>query len=1098
MTPERWEQVKTLFEAALEQAPHERAAFLEAACGGDTDLRDEVESLLASDEQGKDFIETPVYEIPADLLVKGPADTLAGRRIGPYQVLGQIGQGGMGEVYLAERADDRFRKQVAIKVVKRGMDTEAILRRFRNEQQILASLDHANIAKLLDAGTTEDGLSYFIMDYVEGLTIDVYCDTHKLPTRERLALFRTVCSAVGYAHEHYVIHRDLKPSNILITAEGVVKLLDFGIAKALNPDMAAEAVGATTTSLRPMTPEYASPEQVRGGPVTPSSDVYSLGVLLYELLTGHRPYHVKRGTPQEIERVICEKEPEKPSTMISRVEEVSSTDGQRWITLTPKSVSETRDGQPDKLRRRLVGDLDNIVLMALRKEPGRRYASAEQFAADLERYLQGRPVLARPDTAGYRAGKFVRRNKAGVAAAALLVLALLGGMVASQWQARRAERQELISRQLLYAAHMNLAFKAWENADVVQVIEQLRAHRPQPGHPDLRTFAWYYLWKLCHREVLSLPHDENVSALAFSPDGKMLAVAIGDRTVKVWDVIRRQELATLGGHTNSIFCVAFSPDGTLLATGGMDETVKLWDVAAWRERASLRGNLGWARSVGFSPDGRFLAVGSSHGPIVLWDVKTRQAVGILKGHRTGHLVFSLAFSPSGEVLASGSMDNTVRLWNTTTRQERAVLKGHNHWVRSLAFSPDGKILATGSEDATVRLWDLATRQAPIIIRAHKLKVTAVAFSPDGKLLATASTDNIVKLWDTTTWQERATIKGHTGISSIAFSPDSQRLATGGGDQTVKLWDVASPQPLATTYRFKEGIASIAYSTDGKTILIGTHSGMGKLWEATTRREIGTFQIPQKGLATLTDWALLPDGKTVATGDQDGMIKFWDIHTGREIQTLKGHTKVIFTLALSRDGKILVSTSGDLTAKAWDIETRREIMTFKGHAGQVVAAALSPDNKLVATSSDDKVAKLWDIASGREKLTFQGHRSNVTNVAFSPDGKMLATGSWDRTVKIWDVSTGRELATLRGQLDRGACLAFSPDGKTLATGGQDAMVRLWDVRTWQEMAILQGHTFWVGIMAFSPDGRTLVTVGFDETVKFWDAASDREVSAQLKE
>jgi serine/threonine protein kinase/Flp pilus assembly protein TadD len=427
MTAEQWEKIKELFEAALERDGSQRAAFLDGACASDPSLRAEIEALIASHEQAGSFMAEPALEPGTKLFADDGAESLVGRRIGPYKILREIGQGGMGTVYLAARADDEYQKQVAIKIVKRGMDTEAIIRRFRNERQILANLDHPNIAKLLDGGTTEDGLPYFVMDYIEGLPIHMYCDTHKRSTVERLKLFQTTCSAVHYAHHHDVVHRDIKPSNILVTAEGVAKLLDFGIAKLLNPDPSSQTK-ETTSSLRPMTPDYASPEQVRGEPITPASDVYSLGVLLYELLTGHRPYYVKNRTPQEIERTICEEEPKKPSTAISRIEEVAAADGTNRITLTPESVSEARGDQPEKLRRHLAGDLDNMVLMALRKEPERRYASVEQLSEDIRRHLEGLPVIARKDTLWYRSAKFIKRNKTSVrsAAVASMVLLLVG------------------------------------------------------------------------------------------------------------------------------------------------------------------------------------------------------------------------------------------------------------------------------------------------------------------------------------------------------------------------------------------------------------------------------------------------------------------------------------------------------------------------------------------------------------------------------------------------------------------------------------------------------------------------------------------------
>jgi len=431
MTPERWDQIKELFQSALEREVSQRAAYLDETCAGDPSLRKQLEALLASHDQAPNFLEAPPLEVVAQSSPTDGTESIVGRRIGPYQVQREIGHGGMGAVYLAVRADQEYQKQVAIKILKRGMDTEAIIRRFRNERQILAALDHPNIAKLLDGGTTEDGLPYFVMDHVQGLPINIYCDTHKLSIAERLKLFRTVCSAVHYAHEHHVVHRDLKPGNILVTAQGVPKLLDFGIAKVLNPEPPFETVESTATGLRPMTPNYASPEQVRGGTITPSSDVYSLGVLLYELLTGHHPYRIKNLTPQEIERIICEEEPEKPSAAISGIEEAPGAGGTTRITLTPESVSATRDGQPEKLRRHLAGDVDNILLTALRKEPERRYASVEQFSDDIRRHLEGQPVIARKDASWYRSAKFIRRNKTGVLSAALasMVLLLVGAMV---------------------------------------------------------------------------------------------------------------------------------------------------------------------------------------------------------------------------------------------------------------------------------------------------------------------------------------------------------------------------------------------------------------------------------------------------------------------------------------------------------------------------------------------------------------------------------------------------------------------------------------------------------------------------------------------
>ena len=440
MSPDRYQQVKQIFYDVIDVEPSARAAYLAEACAGDEALQREVESLLASHDDAGEFIEAPA----AAALTQSDEEEFAsavGQRIGPYQVLREIGHGGMGTVYLATRADDQFKKRVAIKLVRRGMDSDFIVKRFRHERQILASLDHPNIARLFDGGTTADGLPYFVMEYIEGLPIDEYCDRQQLATGARLELFRTVCAAVQYAHQNLVVHRDLKPGNILITADGTPKLLDFGIAKLLNPELTGDTIDVTMTGMRLMTPGYASPEQARGETITTASDVYSLGVVLYELLTGHRPYHVSARPPLEVMRVICEEQPSKPSTAVSKDEVITNSDGSARTTITPAMVSRTREGQPDKLRKRLSGDLDNIVLMAMRKESNRRYVSVSQLSEDIRRHLEGLPVVAREDTFGYRAGKFVLRHKAGVAATSLIAIALMGGMITTLWQARKAERR---------------------------------------------------------------------------------------------------------------------------------------------------------------------------------------------------------------------------------------------------------------------------------------------------------------------------------------------------------------------------------------------------------------------------------------------------------------------------------------------------------------------------------------------------------------------------------------------------------------------------------------------------------------------------------
>jgi non-specific serine/threonine protein kinase/serine/threonine-protein kinase len=446
MTPERWQRIKEIFDRAVECEGAERARLLDELCGGDAELRAEVELLLAADAADSTFIETPAVAGAAEMFGAVQPEPSPGQRIGSYRLIHEIDRGGMGIVYLAVRDDGQYRQRVALKLIARHADSAEVVRRFRQERQILASLNHPNIARLLDGGMTEDGRPYFVMEYIEGAPITEYCDARRLSTAARLRLFADVCAAVEHAHSYLVVHRDLKPSNILVTKEGVVKLLDFGIAKLLNPELTGLSLDLTDEHDRLMTPEYASPEQVQGRPITRASDVYSLGVILYELLTGHRPYRIKSRLLQEIVRVICEEEPERPSTAVSRTEELRTRDG--VVTLTPEQVSRTRDARPETLRRRLRGDLDNIVLMALRKEPQRRYSSAAELAEDLRRSLEGLPVRARPATFTYRSAKFVRRHKVSLAAAAAVLLSLIAGLVATTRQARIAERRFGEVRQL--------------------------------------------------------------------------------------------------------------------------------------------------------------------------------------------------------------------------------------------------------------------------------------------------------------------------------------------------------------------------------------------------------------------------------------------------------------------------------------------------------------------------------------------------------------------------------------------------------------------------------------------------------------------------
>ena len=545
MTPERWAQIRQIFEGAIERAPKDRAAYLRVVCARDDEMRQEVESLLASHDDASDFLAKPAADLGHTLHYSGDesGEYPAGFRAGPYLLEKRIGRGGMGSVWLATRAEG---PKVAVKLVKRGMDTSEILRRFRMERQVLASLDHPNIARLIDGGSTPDGLPYLAMEYVEGLPIDQFCEARASAITERLKLFLEVCAAVQYAHQNLVVHRDIKTANILVTQAGVVKLLDFGIAKLLRTDLSTLEMAQTRPELRPMTLDYASPEQVRGEAITTSTDVYSLGVLLYKLLTGKMPYGVAGRSPDAIRRAILEMEPRRPSAVILADDSHAIPQATQKMEVV---AQETRSIARKRLKKKLSGDLDTIILKALRKEPQKRYLSVEQFAGDVRRYLEGRPVIARIDTPGYRFGKFVGRNIAGVVTAVAVVMILTGtaiffGLRDKENHRRAEEAAVTLERQLLRAdLEIGTADRVQSAYNLASVIG--RAHPEDTDSrrdlaqaafemgeitPDRNTAAKYYGEAMAQLDSLSQQsahHDPDVERALGAAAAKIGGIEMG-------------------------------------------------------------------------------------------------------------------------------------------------------------------------------------------------------------------------------------------------------------------------------------------------------------------------------------------------------------------------------------------------------------------------------------------------------------------------------------------------------------------------------------------------------------------------------------------
>jgi WD40 repeat protein len=614
----------------------------------------------------------------------------------------------------------------------------------------------------------------------------------------------------------------------------------------------------------------------------------------------------------------------------------------------------------------------------------------------------------------------------------------------------------------------------------------------------------------------ALPTD-SVAALAFSADGRTLATAGGDGTIRLWNPTTHKQLSHFSSHTRYIGVIAFSPDGKTLATGGGDGTTRLWNPTTHKQLDRLTGHTGPVRAMAFSPDGMTLATGGYDGTIRLWNPTTHKQLGRLVGHT--HYINLIAFSPDGKTLATASDDGTIRLWNPTTHKQLGHFTDRTRDINVIAFSPDGKTLATGGGDGSIRLWNPTTHKQLDHFTDRTRNINVIAFSPDGKTLATGGDDGTTRLWNPTTHKQLDRLTGHTGyINVIAFSPDGKTLATAGDDGTVRLWNPTAYKhirpltgpPVAVSAA--DYSAAVAFSRDGKTLATaggGDIDGTILLWNPTTHKQLARFTAPTvRGFQFRFDAAIAfsPDGTTVATAADDGTVHLWNPTTHKQLGRDSGRAS-LFTVvdssadvAFSPDGKILAATGGyDRTIRLWKLTTHTSldhVTRLKGHSDIVLAVTFSPDGETVATGGDDGTIRLWNPDTHKQLAHFPGHAGAVTDVVFSPDGKTLAAAGYDGTIRLWNPTTHKQLAQLTGHTGPVRAMAFSPDGTTLATGGYDGTIRLWNPTTHKQLGRLTGHTGAVTDVVFSPDGRTLATGGEDGTVRLWSEVLWRTV-AELK-
>ena len=1077
MTEDRRRLVESIFMEVSECPPESRESVLIERCADDAELLDEVRSLLAHlDQAASDSGNHAPFLDPDELRAQrgGPLSgvddsLLPNTRIAEFTVIGKVGEGGMGIVYIAEQA--RPRRTVALKLIRRGLATPSMTKRFEHEAEVLGRLAHPGIAQIFEAGVapTEQGvLPYIAMELIDGPPLTEFSGKASLPVRDRIRLIIRVCNAVQHAHQRGVIHRDLKPSNILIAGTGQnaqPKILDFGVARVVRDDRDQQmttlhtGVGQFIGTLA-----YMSPEQVLAEPdqIDTRSDVYALGVILFELITGRLPLDVRAKSMPEAVRMICEDEPARLSA----------------------------------IDRTLRGDLDTIVAKALDKERSRRYQSAAALAEDLERFLDGRPIVAKHDSALYVIRKQMRRHRLLVVAASIFTVGLIAFGVYAGWQARVQSRladderrarieadrarvsvdqkaEEL--RRNLYVSAIGFAQAAYASRDPDRMKRVLNSC-PE----DLRGWEWRYLQSIADTSSRSKPLPQYRSSVAFiSADGERAASWAGDSPMLVLDGADARQIASyhVGGLTRSALfapdhrtCVIISNTGEILIG---DETAGTTRSVSGPQPDALMG-------LALSPDAGQILVSVTHDAAALdarlLDLKDGHVIRSL-GLPVG---FSGAFSSDGKWIALGLMDGGIRLCDTQGRAPDRVLRPHSNVVGAVAFSHDGSRLASGGYDGLVSVHDIASGTSTTFpVSDNKLLV--LAWSPDDRLIAVSGTEPVIRIVDPARPRVISNLFGHDArLQSLAWGEHGLRSTS--RDGTMRWWESPTSSPSGER-EFAGGVDAACADAQGRYAFLANSSGRISVLDCSDLHT--AFEIPFPA-APVGAVGCSRDGSMAAICTEAGDVLIFDVPSQRLISTFKAVKGRALDAAFDPSGTRLALGSDELALTIWD--TRKGTLLVEGPELKHVpnCVAWSPDGSVIAAGQQDGTITLHDPSDGRTLMELKGHGAFCFHVRFTPDGRRLCSGDETGLMLLWNLASGTIEHRLLGHQNGVFCIEMSPDGTRLVTGGWDNTVRVWDLPEGRELLTLRGHIGGISVASFSRDGDSILSASGDGGVRLWRA------------